>query len=98
MLTPGLLNLVPLLWLVSRDARTRVAAVVASCLGAVRLIVPCLAVMASASGASVTGTLGPFGGWTGFPNAGYGPNFALISLALWLATFPAIWIVPRARR
>ncbi len=97
MLTPGLLNLVPALWLRSHHSKMRLAASWASTLGAVRLIVPAAAVLTSASGASISQSVGPFGGWTGFPNAGYGPAFTSISLMLWLATLPALWIVSRAR-
>jgi hypothetical protein len=93
MLTPGLLNLVPLLWLRSVHRKTRAAATWASSLGALRLLVPAIAVLVSPAGASVSGGFM----WTGFPNAGYGPSFELISLGLWLTTFPVIWTVGRGR-
>jgi hypothetical protein len=94
MLTPGLLNLVPLWWLRSPHPKTRLAALYASCLGALRLIVPAIAVLASPTGASIDG---PDFLWVGFPNAGYGPSFTFIGLVLWLATFPAFWLVARRR-
>jgi hypothetical protein len=93
MLAPGLLNLVPLFWLRSVHRKTRSAATWASSLGALRLLVPAIAVLASPAGASVSGGFM----WSGFPNAGYGPSFELIGLSLWLTTFPAIWIVARGR-
>jgi hypothetical protein len=94
MLTPGLLNLVPLWWLLSRDPKTRLAALAAGSLGLLRLVVPATAVLASQDGAQ---TIGSFL-WTGFPNAGYGPPFALLGIALWLATFPTWFIVARRGR
>jgi len=44
-LAPGLLNFVPILWLRSRIAKTRLAAVVATILGGIRLMVPAAAVL-----------------------------------------------------
>jgi hypothetical protein len=46
-LAPGLVNLVPLLWLVSKDARTRKAALVAGLLGTARLVMPAAALLSS---------------------------------------------------
>jgi hypothetical protein len=93
MLTPGFLNLIPVLWLRSRDSKTRTAAIWASCLGALRLIVPGVAVLASPTGASISGSFL----WSGFPNAGYGPPFMLIGITLWLVTFPVVWLIARSR-
>jgi hypothetical protein len=44
-LAPGLLNFVPILWLGSRIPKTRLAAIVATILGGIRLIVPAAAVL-----------------------------------------------------
>ncbi len=46
-LLPGLLNLVPFLWLLSPVRRTRYAAAVAGTLGAVRVVVPAIIYVAS---------------------------------------------------
>src|SRR5947209_7626701 len=44
-LSPGLLNLVPLLWLLSRRVEIRRAAIIASILGGLRFVIPSLAVL-----------------------------------------------------
>ena len=51
-LSPGLLNLVPLLWLLSRRVEIRRAAIIASILGGLRFVIPSLAVLTLAGGAS----------------------------------------------
>lgn len=89
-LSPGLLNLLPLWWLRSSHRKLKVAALWATVLGALRLIVPAAAVIASPDGNQVSG-----GGL-------YGPSeFQLaifaISLLLWALTFPVMWAVARSR-
>jgi hypothetical protein len=82
-LAPGLLNLAPILWLRSRNLKTRVAAITATILGAVRLAFPAVAMVVIASDHSVNasslGALPCNGGCTyvlsswllpAFPNSG----------------------------
>src|SRR6266567_607357 len=58
-LAPGLLNLVPIVFLVSRDRWTRLAATVATALGGLRLLVPVIAVVAMSS--TIDLSVGPLG-------------------------------------
>lgn len=98
-LSPGLLNLVPLLWLLSKASNVRRAAIVASVLGGLRLFLPVIAVLAMTP-PSDYGTVGR--GFTviavGWPSS-Y-PNdwnaIPLVSAALWVATVVA-YFVNRAR-
>jgi len=82
-LAPGLLNLAPILWLRSRNPKTRVAAITATTLGVVRLAFPALAMVVIAGDHSVSasslGALPCNGGCTyvlsswllpAFPNSG----------------------------
>jgi hypothetical protein len=75
-LAPGLLNLLPALWLRSHDRRVRSAALLATALGVIRLVVP--AVMYLAQGANVWIVYGI----TWLPN----PNSTLVSLGLWIVS------------
>ena len=92
LLSPGLLNLVPLWWLRSRDPKLRAAAVWAAVLGALRLLVPATAVIASPDDNPVDAVSGLFG-----PSS-FVISVVTISLVLWLTTMPAIWIVGRLHR
>jgi len=89
-LAPGLLNLVPIWWLRASDTRTRSAAKWASVLGGLRLVMPAIAVMLSGSSGAIvaTGIIGTF------PNAG-SQAVLVISLLLWLSTFPVLWGISR---
>jgi hypothetical protein len=92
LLSPGLLNLVPLWWLRSTHPKLRAAALWATVLGALRLIVPAIAVIASPDDNTVSAAPGVFG------PSGFVLSILVISLALWFATFPVIWIVGRRHR
>ena len=95
-LTPGILNLVPIVWLWSKNPKTRLAASVATILGAVRLVVPLMFVFAGmvttdfAEGAQVVIGTGPFE--PVFPNNN-SLEPLLVSIMLWLATFVAIAVI-----
>lgn len=94
-LSPGLLNLVPILWLLSSRLQTRRAAIVASALGGLRFLIPVagvLAVVPPSDYGSVShgftvitaGTPWPFpNSWNAIP---------LISLVLWAATLAAYFV------
>lgn len=86
-LGPGILNLVPALWLVSYRPRVRAAAITASVLGAIRLIVP------AANYAAVTlhGAANITQGFTGtFPLGAAGGAVSGASLLLWLLSALAV--------
>jgi len=92
LLSPGLLNLVPLWWLRSTHPKLRAAALWATVLGALRLIVPATAVIASPVDNPVDAVSGLFG------PSDFVLSILTVSLVLWLATIPAIWIVGRLYR
>jgi len=92
LLSPGLLNLVPLWWLRSTHPKLRAAALWATVLGALRLIVPAIAVTASPDDNPVDAVSGLFG------PSDFVLSILTISLVLWLATFPVIWVVGRLHR
>jgi len=92
LLSPGLLNLVPMWWLRSTHPRLRAAALWATVLGALRLIVPATAVIASPDDNPVDAVSGLFG------PSDFVMSILTISLVLWLATIPAIWVVSRLHR
>ena len=88
-LSPGLLNLLPLFWLFSRLPSTRRAAILASVLGGLRLLIPAIGVLAVAA-PSDYGSVGhgftvitPGTPWQ-FPNSWNA--IPLVSAALWVAT------------
>lgn len=91
-LSPGLLNLVPLLWLLSNRLQTRRAAIIASALGSLRFLIPALGVLAvvppSEYGTVAHGftVITPGSPWS-FPNS-WNP-IPVVSAALWAATFVA---------
>lgn len=92
-LSPGVLNLIPILWLRSADPKTRLAAVVGLILGALRLVLPVIGVFAGAANTDFAPgpqvEVGP-----GFPNGSLNPWFPfVVSLPLWLATFVAIAVI-----
>ncbi len=90
LLSPGLLNLVPLWWLRSTQPKLRAAGLWATVLGALRLIVPAAAVIASPNDNPVHsgGLFGP---------SGFTLAILAISLLLWALTFPVMWAVARSR-
>ena len=78
-LLPGLLNLAPTLWLRSTSSKTRFAAIAATSIGAIRLVVPAAILIANASADPANANYGSCGGrcahlWWGFqpafPNSG----------------------------
>jgi len=91
-LGPGLLNLVPLLWLLSNRLRTRRAAIIASTLGGLRFLIPVVGVLAvvppSGYGSVAHGftVITPGSPWS-FPNS-WNP-IPVVSAALWAATLVA---------
>jgi len=104
-LAPGLLNLLPVVWLMSRKPETQVAAALASILGAARFIIPMAAVLTVApspgsgcvsaelcnipAGFTVISVASP-----AYPNSWNGVGW--ISLALWLITV-IVYVVYRRR-
>lgn len=88
-LIPGLLNLIPLWWLRARDPRTRLAAIVGSCLGIVGLAASLIELHA----------LGPTISWDfGFllptlpPTQEAGLAFGTV---VWLSTFIALLVIAK---
>jgi hypothetical protein len=92
LLSPGLLNLVPLWWLRSTHPKLKAAALCATGLGALRLIVPVAAVIASPDDNPVSASPGPLG-----PSELVLAILA-INLVLWIMTFPVMWAVSRSHR
>jgi hypothetical protein len=108
-LAPGLLNLVPILWLPSGNPRTRLAAIAATILGGLRLIVPALALFATAQSdrclmAGHRGCLLSSGiaepsdyiswGFGTYPNSDSLLVLGL-SVSLWMVTFIAMLVVSK---
>lgn len=95
-LSPGLLNLVPILWLLSKSLQTRRVAIIASALGGVRVLVPVVGVLAvvpsSDSGTVAHGftVLTPGTPWS-FPNSWNA--IPVISAVLWAATLVAYLVI-----
>jgi hypothetical protein len=89
LLSPGLLNLVPLWWLRSSHPKLRSAALWATVLGALRLIVPAAAVIASPDDNPVLSQ--------GFFPSEFTLAIVAISIALWVLTFPVMRVVARSR-
>jgi hypothetical protein len=109
-LAPGLLNLAPILWLWSHDPKTRFAAITATILGGLRLIVPALAVVATAQsdaclmagqeGCLVYSGITQPGDYIHWGLAPAMPNseslFVLgLSFSLWLVTLIAIPVIAK---
>ena len=90
--SPGLLNLVPLLWLLSNRLQTRRAAITASALGSLRFLIPAVGVLAvvppSDYGSVAHGftVITPGTPWS-FPNS-WNP-IPIVSAVLWAATLVA---------
>jgi hypothetical protein len=106
-LAPGLLNFGTLLWLPSGSSKTRLAAIVATILGGLRLLVPVVGAFTEAAPDFVPP---PPPGLRGYvsnaylnpqaPNNEAGYVFA-VSIGLWLATFVVIgglWGIFRSRK
>jgi len=104
-LAPGLLNLLPVVWLLSRNPETQLAAALASILGAARFIIPMAAVLTVApspgSGCISAALCNIPAGFTvisvgspAYPNSWNGVGW--ISLALWLITV-IVYVVYRRR-
>jgi hypothetical protein len=79
-LAPGLLNLLPALWLRSRDPSVRSAALLATALGAIRLAAPALMYLAQGTEVRIVN------GIVWLPN----PNSTLVSLGLWIVSLCAV--------
>ena len=91
-LLPGVLNLVPLLWLFTRSLQMRRAAIIASALGGLRFLLPALGVLAIAPPSEYGGVLHGFtvltpGGPWPYPNSWNA--IPLVSAGLWAATLVA---------
>ena len=93
-LAPGVLNLVPILWLRSHSPKTRVAAATATVLGALRLLVPAVAVVSSwPTNEYATGFLLP----ADFPNEN-SPVVEVVAgagISLWLMGLIAMAVLAR---
>ena len=74
-LLPGLLNLAPILWLRSSESKTRFAAIAATTIGAVRLIVPLAILMTNASVDPPHADYGTCGGVCTHLSWGFQPAF-----------------------
>lgn len=95
-LTPGILNLVPIGWLLSHDPKTRVAALVAMVLGALRLIVPLIALLVGLRATPFAP--GPrVGVGVSMINPSYPNDLGVVGLSilLWVMTFVAIVVIAR---
>ena len=92
-LSPGLLNLVPILWLSSRNQETRRAALAATILGGLRLVVPAVAVLAS----STDGYNRIIWGFTAGPNSD-SPDVSMIGVFLWVVTLVTLVVMRRRAR
>jgi hypothetical protein len=93
-LAPGILNLVPIVGLLSRNPKTRLAALVAAILGAFRLALPLVALLMGAS--STPYAPGPrvdIGVSMINPSFPNGLVVLGLSILLWLATFVAIALI-----
>jgi|GEM_PF-5224621 len=81
-LLPGALNVVPFLWLLSRQRKVRYAALVAGSLGLVRVVVPALIYVAAGT-VTLRTTYWP------------GPDAAVVaSLTLWVLSLAAVFAIP----
>jgi hypothetical protein len=91
-LSPGLLNLVPLLWLLSNRLQTRRAAIIASALGCLRFLIPTLGILVVTPGSDYGSVahgftvLTPATPWP-FPNSWN--LIPIVSAVLWVATLAA---------
>jgi hypothetical protein len=91
-LAPGLINLAPLLWGLSKDLRTRKVALLAGILGAVRLVMPAAALLASGPTSKIS-----WGFLQAYPND---QGVVGASIFLWLVSLVALIVVgvPGMRR
>ena len=74
-LAPGLVNLVPVIWLWSQNARMRLAAITATILGALRFAFPAVALVATAGNSGFGAATSCSGGCSYIVGGWFVPNF-----------------------